>query len=218
MSMISKDTILESGRTFEDIRRLRVESNNKSLKADAKSFKELFGDLSSYTFTGELLLGVLNLNSLEGMPREVIGEVYIDSNPWLKNLKHLSQKIVNMLSVACCENLESLKGIGNLNLVTVENGNVGDFANHIFLRKNPNLFDISDLSEETISKCKTLFVSQSPVLLTDLIKLAAQRRSLDGDFSFLESDYSIEELERLYSFYEKLGFDQRKFDRALALL
>jgi len=216
MRRIDKNTILDCEKSFEEVRLSRVGTNNNNKESNAKSFEKLFGDLSNCIFVGELSLSDLNLNSLKGMPREVTGAVHINLNPWLKNLEYLSCEIADILSVEHCLALESLKGIENLHIKS--RPEVDFFYNHIFLKNNPKLVDISYLSEDTVSNLNLLSLSNSPATLPEIVKTIAKKQAPLENLDFLASDFPEKELEKIYSIYEKLDFDSEKFDRAIELL
>jgi len=156
------------------------------------SFKEVFGDLSDYIFEGYLDLGSLNLTSLEGCPSVIKGEYFaIDRNPNLATLNFFPSKLEIDMLYLDHHSVEDLKTV------------------------NPHIFE-----------GMKFFLSGSQLFNLKYIVLQLEEvRKLNVDFNFIQngsfskedSDINIE-LERIYSIYEKVGFDQEKLDRAMELI
>ena len=119
-------TPLKSGKTFDRLRSERIDFlGSRRTKDSALSFKEIFGDLSDCRIMDYIdeqaifNISQLNLSSLEGCPSVVDIAIYIDMNPNLINLSFFPRKIIGLISVQDCKNLESLKGVENLDPANV---------------------------------------------------------------------------------------------------
>jgi len=122
MKLLTGETIIKKSRTF-----LEVLEHRRNSKKDPKSFKEVFGDLSSFYVDQDIYLNSLNLSSMEGFFTKIDGSVYIDDNPELKSLKYINVKNAtgNDLYANSCSSLESISdfrmGPDNLRELLIEN-------------------------------------------------------------------------------------------------
>ena len=208
-NVLTGNIVLENNKTFLKTIQSRRDNYHKVSKT---SFLNIFGDLSQHKT--ESARGIFNLiglkiNSLKGLPQNISSSLYLDNNDF-KNLDFFPSYIGDSISIQYCENLESLKGIENLK---------DKINSNLSLGSNPKLKDILDLFPSVVADSQGFVnLENTQVEKADIVKVFYLRRRNLGDFSFLKSDYSAEELERTYFVFEKVGFDPEKFDRALALL
>jgi len=216
-SIIIDKTVLKNGKTLDQIASDRVAAVVNL--AEPASFEEVFGNLSTCRIInpegGQTVLNLsqLNLNSLKGCPSVVETDFHLDSNPNLINLEFFPREVFGYTSIQKCESLKSLKGVENLS---------AGIINAFYFVNNPVLSDISDLNGENFFNDParpTYFTFKNQNLsIQDILLFATAQRKSRGDFNFLTSDYSDEELERAYTLYERVGFDQDKFKRAMSLI
>jgi len=189
---------LESGETFEEIRKYRVEKSVQisHATADAKSFQEIFGDLSNCVFVGSLDLSNLNLNSLEGCPQCVSESLVLDQNPNLTSLKHGPKEIMRSVpedqfplfsaSYTGLENLEYFPEKIPKNLV-------------LKIQDTP-ISTLSHADPTLLATCSEFWFFGSPNLsLEEIFQATHLQRSYTGSFSFVFSQFKRSDLEKLYN-------------------
>ena len=188
---ICNASILPNGKTFGEIMTDRCRN-----KPSQQSFESLFGDLSGYIYSGTLDLSLLNLSSLKGCPKTIRGGYFsIDRNPNLENLDYFPENIDNEEGFFLdYQNLPLLK---NLDINLYKDAQV-----------------ILMISKEDKSACKK-----------EIVLAFSEFRKINGNFdnfgltgANVAQTFSIEEFEKLYLIYEKVGFNWEKFERALKLL
>ena len=188
MREINENTIIKNGKTFAATREDRDQNDESS-----QTFEEVFGDLSDSVFVGNLDLDSLNLSSLKGCPSKIkAGNFYIGFAPELKSLDHFP--------------------------VEINKGYELFISNHL----------IQDLTAKDIKIYKDLQIviwDDSSDLFNEknILFNFSEYRRINGSFSRISAgldpiEFYFPNLERLYSVYEKLGFDREKFERALELL
>jgi len=198
MKDIDKNTTLFNGSSFEKTTALR---SGKSESLKPESFKAIFGDLSSFTYHGNLDLSRLNLNSLEGCPQRIVGGTFtIKKNPNLHNLNHFPEKLAT-----------SFKLYIGYNLV------------HCLKKVDINSYKNSIIAISGLLSVKE-FVVLTPIqeVYKNIIENLVSFREINGSFEKIQFpgfdhlfDYS--EFEKRYNIYKKVDYNQEKFDRALEL-
>ena len=204
MKLLVDTTILKDGRSFQETlanRKLKLAEDIKNQKAF--SFKDIFGDLSSYTYKGGFLdLSNLNLNSLEGCPRRVSeSEFKISNNCNLTSLKYFPE-------------------VTDFYIISLDYSATNSF-NELDLDNYRNAEGIiCVITEPQEVNLKTLKIQ----LVTSFSKL----RGLHGNFNGLDiltydpelqaETVDKEAFESLYILYEKLNFDKEKLIRVVELL
>ena len=213
MKTINHSFTLESGAELKEVVKKRYEAIRRGEDIPNSIYSDIFGDLSNYSLDGSIELNGLNVSSLKGVPVYISRSFQIDFATDLKDLEGCPRAVGHSFSVEHCDNLKTLKGISGLEIRT----NSGNSA-ILYLRHNSKLTDISDLNQKTLDMCQLIYLAGSPVSVVDIVKIMSSKRKNDGSWGFLNSDYKISELDRLYFIYKKLDFDHKKFDRALELL
>jgi len=210
---------LKNGKSLNDI---IVERHNKILAAttgvsaeDSLSFKEVFGDLSDCEIQGSLDLSLLNLNSLEGCPKVVLGHFNCDNNRYLKNLKGCPVSVMNYFSCEFNSELISLEGLEDLEIRHGESP-----PRSLHLSSNKSLIDLDFLSEKTIRNISLLHIEDSNERLSsfDLVILTREKREKDGNYHFLQTEFAEKDFEKLYKIYKKLHFNKKKFLKVKELI
>ena len=196
---IDDSSCLDNGKLFCDLIEARRTEVNRG-HSKPVSFKNVFGDLSEFTFAETLDLEGLNLCSLEGCPTEIIsGDLVVCKNPSLKSLKHIPH-------VKDSDPMGFVRPTLYLNLSQINLLNTINIDSYSYLHIN--------LTEKEVSS-------------KSIVKAFKDFRKTNGDFKKIkgiaEGDlvtYALDyvELEKIYSIYKKLDFDSDKLDRALELL
>ena len=211
MHKILKTTIIKKSKTFIELRDMRRKELLNLKDLAACSFKDIFGNLSESAFSGSLDLEGLNLNSLEGLPAAASDSNWasIAGNPSLKTI---------------C-NLPVFDGGKNKNFSTLRL--------YVDLDFNISCEDSLKLILETFGfiaiEPKGVNSLEDRKIIVELLKKFAWIRRLSGSFDrvlfFLDNDEVPADIKRVksdltkfYSLYEKVDFDNIKFDRLLKLL
>ena len=212
MRTITATTEIANSKSFGKLAEARRTEVNRG-HSKPLSFMDIFGDLSECVFKEYLSIARLNLNSLEGCPRRVeSGYFSIGQNPALKNLSHFPEAVEDSIFIDYCDNITTLKELLNL-----KNFNSDEYKT-LYLNGNSNLVDISALSIELIDSFREINISGSPVPAANVVKTTGLKRDKNGDWNFLKTNCKNSELEKLYLIFKKVGFDRKKFDRAIGLL
>ena len=192
MTDVDKNTILFNGETFEKNIILRRTEYNSNC-SEPKSFKEIFGDLSDSTYNGTLDLSRLNLNSLEGCPKRILGgDFMININSYLYDLNFFPEKLARNCKLY----------LGFHMAPFLKEVSINSYKNSIIL-----------FTGLLNSKKKDKLIVEN---LADFRKANGSFEKLRFSRSNQPPDY--ERLEKLYHIHKKVGFDQEKFERALELL
>ena len=202
MREIHDQTILENGKTF--VKTLSDRVNSAENNPDPLSFEEIFGNLSDCIFKGGLNLDHLRLNSLKGCPSKIEGWFSLWNLPFLKTLDFFPEEIssghnlfVDFHHIPAMRHVDFKKyeGVGEIYVNTED-------------------IDFTPDRDFTIS------------LASSFLEFRRSRGSFCNVFVSLDNDSDTRDyldldfgqMELIYELYEKVGFNQVKLDRALALL
>ena len=195
MREINKNTILDSGMSFEDTLLKRSEYINENTAET--SFENIFGDLSDCVFIGDLHLTFLGINSLKGIPCEVRnGNFIILGNENLKSLDYFPEKLTAGKK----------------------------FGLNFPISKESKAPSLRDLNIDIYKDLNIVIYQRKGFLSKDFILDFQEFRAIQGDFQkihFIGSKllkFNEVDLEKLYQIFKKTNFDKVKFDRALELL
>ena len=197
MRDISKDTTLFNGETFA--RTVLFRKNDKGRLP--KSFKDIFGDLSDYIFYGSLSLSRLNLNSLEGCPKEIVeGFFGISHNPDLHDLNHFPRRVAKNFDLYLDYYLA--QHLSRIDISSYKDAKIS-FSGFIKSQKNAGTEPVQEVYK-------------------NIVENFIDFREVNGDFERIQFPgfdhlFNYEEFEKLYNIFKKVGFDREKFDRALEL-
>jgi len=202
--IITPNSALKSGKTFKEIREERVLENKVP-----KSFAEIFGDLTDFSFAGFLDLDNLNLNSLFGVPMELVWNndietnptISLDGNPNLNSMKHFPKCMEAGIQIYLPKSLAK-----RINEVDI---NSYSSVQTIFLNTGEDDFNLSEIviSFKNLREATGTFSA-----LISYKPLDNGKASVNGE---IDKD---SELEKLYNLYKKLNFDSMKFRRAVDLI
>ena len=192
--VLKETSIIKDEKTFFDIVIDRASDNE-----DDKSFKEIFGDLSDFDFSGDLRLAGLNLNSLSGCPHSVSnGYFSIDDNPKLHSLEYFPRIFASDQSHSVYIDSQCVKEFANIPIGYYKHSR--DICIRATAECHPEDLDL------VLSFLKFRGIRE------DFYSICAFNKDQDGDFSL---DY--DRLEFLYNTYEKVGFSAEKLKRFVEL-
>jgi len=199
--IITKETTLANGKTFESAALDHYGGNE-----EAKSFEEIFGNLSDCVFSGELELANLNLSSLKGCPYKIINEDFskrnnfsIETNPFLNSLEGFPIQFKNVSKLYLSYDL--FKKLRTLDQSTRESLSHG----------------VNIISPIVIPSS----VEESEIIMNMLIVDNFHNNS--KNVKLLNPQYKVlklnqEKVRQQKRIYAKLDYDTEKFIRAVSLL
>jgi len=202
--LITVDSIVNGDQIYQSVYGKRRQSVDNDSSAKPQSFKDIFGDLSEHTFLGPFELEGLDLNSLEGCPREIQGGYFsIEGNPNLKTFDFFPECLAPLSPLFIdLENIETFKSV--------------DINSY----KHINRFHINlSVARRKLSMSEKI----------DLVVALSDFREWKKDFesvSFVvdsETDpetYQVEKvnLETLYLRYKSVDYDREKLEKLLTLI
>jgi len=194
MRKIDLKSLLKDNKTFLETRSDRQSQMWGGGSVEPASFEEIFGDLSNCSFTGNLDLSSLELNSLKGVPKIIkSGHFSISGNPDLENLDFFPIQLA--FSKSLYIDYEMLPLFNSVDINTYK-----DCMIIISVQE----FGLSDLEKNR-----------------DICVAFSDYRKVNGSFENVLIEHpaiDYQGLESLYSVYKKLDFNLEKFDRAIELL
>ena len=198
MREIDIKTVAKGNQTFFEIIKTRAREHSKPA-----SFQEIFGDFSDCLFEGDLDLDRIGLNSLKGAPKTIRGGYFcLENNPNLKTLKHIPEIVSST----------DAKNSSNLMWLYIDNKH-SETLNFVSSATLKNLYKISVYTEYFRPSEEDIVANFSSYRM-----LKGTFQAIDFNLDKRSAPIDIQKLERLFSVYEKVGFDRDKYFRAVSLI